>query len=172
MSLQNLMKIKLLITGGTIDKQYNELDGELIFTQSGVEDMLAQGRAKLDISYETVMLKDSLDMNDNDRQQLLESCLACNESQIVITHGTDTMVETSQMLAAGIKDKTIVLLGAMVPYQFKQSDALFNLGCAVAAVQTLENGVYITMNGRIFNYDEVIKNNELGEFQSKDWGVE
>ena len=106
-------------------------------------------------------------MNDNDRQQILESCLACDEPQIVITHGTDTMVETSQVLATKIKDKTIVLLGAMVPYQFKNSDALFNLGCAIAAVQTLENGVYITMNGKIFNYDEVIKNKDLGEFQSK-----
>jgi len=167
MSLQNLMTIKLLITGGTIDKQYDELNGELIFTQSGVEDMLAQGRAKLDISTETVMLKDSLDMDDNDRQQILKACLTCDESQIVITHGTDTMIETSQVLAAGIKDKTIVLLGAMVPYQFKNSDALFNLGCAIAAVQTLENAVYITMNGKIFNYDEVIKNKDLGEFQSK-----
>ena len=161
------MTIKVLITGGTIDKQYNELNGELIFTQSGVKDMLAQGRAKLDISYETVMLKDSLDMDDNDRQEILAACLACDESQIVITHGTDTMVETSQVLAAGIKDKTIVLLGAMVPYQFKNSDTLFNLGCAMAAVQTLENGVYITMNGKIFNYDEVIKNKDLGEFQSR-----
>ncbi len=161
------MTIKLLITGGTIDKQYDELNGELIFTQSGVEDMLTQGRVKLDISLETVMLKDSLDMDDSDRQQILESCLACDEPQIVITHGTDTMVETSQVLATKIKDKTIVLLGAMVPYQFKNSDALFNLGCAIAAVQTLENGVYITMNGKIFNYDEVIKNKDLGEFQSK-----
>ena len=161
------MTIRLLITGGTIDKQYNELDGELIFTESCVEDMLARGRAKLDIAYETVMFKDSLDMDDNDRQEILSSCLACDESRIVITHGTDTMVETSQVLAAEIKDKTIVLLGAMVPYQFKNSDALFNLGCAIAAVQTLENGVYITMNGKIFNYDEVIKNKELGEFKSK-----
>ncbi len=167
MNLRNLMTIKLLITGGTIDKQYDELNGELIFTQSGVEDMLTQGRVKLDISLETVMLKDSLDMDDSDRQQILESCLACDEPQIVITHGTDTMVETSQVLATKIKDKTIVLLGAMVPYQFKNSDALFNLGCAIAAVQTLENGVYITMNGKIFNYDEVIKNKDLGEFQSK-----
>ena len=162
------MAIKLLITGGTIDKQYNELNGELIFTQSSVEDMLAQGRAKLDIAYETVMLKDSLDMDDNDRQRILTSCLTCDESKIVITHGTDTMVETSQVLAAGIKDKTIVLLGAMVPYRFKNSDALFNLGCAMAAVQTLVNGVYITMNGKIFNYDEVIKNRELGEFKHRD----
>jgi len=162
------MTIKLLITGGTIDKQYDELNGELIFTQSGVEDMLTQGRVKLDISLETVMLKDSLDMDDSDRQQILESCLACDEPQIVITHGTDTMVETSQVLATKIKDKTIVLLGSMVPYQFKNSDALFNLGCAIAAVQTLEKGVYITMNGKIFNYDEVIKNKDLGEFQAKD----
>jgi L-asparaginase len=167
MNLQKLMTIKLLITGGTIDKQYNELDGELIFTQSCVKDMLAQGRAKLDISTETVMLKDSLEMDDNDRQKILSSCLACNESQIVITHGTDTMVETSQVLATEIKDKTIVLLGAMVPYQFKNSDALFNLGCAIAAVQTLRNGVYITMNGKIFNYDDVIKNKAVGKFQSK-----
>lgn len=167
MNLPHLMTIKLLITGGTIDKQYNELDGELIFTQSGVEDMLAQGKTKLDITIETVMLKDSLELNDDDRQKILAACLACDESQIVITHGTDTMVETSRVLAAKIKDKTIVLLGAMVPYKIKNSDALFNLGCAVAAVQTLECGVYITMNGKVFRYDEVIKNKELGEFQSK-----
>ena len=162
------MTIRILITGGTIDKQYNELNGELIFTQSAVEEMLAQGKANLDISYETVMLKDSLELTDDDRQKILAACLACDESQIVITHGTDTMVETSQVLAAGIKDKTIVLLGAMVPYQFKNSDALFNLGCAMAAVQTLVNGVYITMNGKIFSYDEVIKNRELGEFKHRD----
>ena len=161
------MTIKLLITGGTIDKQYNELNGELIFTQSSVEEMLRQGRSKLDISCETVMLKDSLDMNDNDRQQILAACHASDESQIVITHGTDTMVETSQVLAAKINDKTIVLLGAMVPYTIKNSDALFNLGCAMTAVQTLKNGVYITMNGKIFNYNEVIKNKDLGEFQSR-----
>ena len=161
------MTIRLLITGGTIDKQYNEIDGELIFTQSGVEEMLAQGRAKLDITFETVMLKDSLDMNDNDRQQILAACHACDESQIVITHGTDTMVETSRVLAAEVKNKTIVLLGAMIPYTFKNSDALFNLGCAMAAVQTLECGVYITMNGKVFNYDEVIKNKAVGEFQQR-----
>ena len=161
------MTIKLLITGGTIDKQYDELNGKLIFTQSGIGDMLTQGRTRLELSLETVMLKDSLDLDDNDRQKILASCLACDESRIVITHGTDTMVETSQVLAAGIKDKTIVLLGALVPYQFKNSDALFNLGFAIAAVQTLGNGVYITMNGKVFNYDEVVKNKELGEFQSR-----
>ena len=161
------MTIKVLITGGTIDKQYNELNGELSFTQSGVEDMLNQGRAKLDLSLETVMLKDSLDMDDSDRQKILATCLASDESQIVITHGTDTMVETSQVLAEEIKDKTVVLLGAIVPYKIKNSDALFNLGCAIAAVQSLGNGVYITMNGKVFNFDEVIKNKDLGEFQAK-----
>ncbi len=161
------MTIKLLITGGTIDKQYDKLNGKLIFTQSGIGDMLTQGRTRLELSMETVMLKDSLDLDDNDRQKILASCLTCDESRIVITHGTDTMVETSQVLAARIKDKTIVLLGAMVPYQFKNSDALFNLGCAIAAVQTLGNGVYITMNGKVFNYDEVVKNKKLGEFQSR-----
>ncbi len=161
------MTIKLLITGGTIDKQYDKLNGKLIFTQSGIGDMLTQGRTRLELSLETVMLKDSLDLDDNDRQKILASCLTCDESRIVITHGTDTMVETSQVLAARIKDKTIVLLGAMVPYQFKNSDALFNLGCAIAAVQTLGNGVYITMNGKVFNYDEVVKNKEAGEFQHR-----
>jgi len=161
------MTIRLLITGGTIDKQYNELNGELIFTQSGVKDMLAQGKTTLDISLGTVMLKDSLDMDDDDRQKILSTCLACDESKIVITHGTDTMVETSQVLAAEIKNKTIVLLGAMVPHAFRNSDALFNLGCAIAAVQILENGVYITMNGKVFKYDEVVKNKKVGEFQSK-----
>jgi L-asparaginase len=164
-NIGHVMTIKLLITGGTIDKQYNELNGELVFTQSGAREMLAQGRARLDIALETVMLKDSLNMDDDDRQQILAACLACDESLIVITHGTDTMVETSQILAAEIKDKTIVLLGAMVPYQFKNSDALFNLGCAMAAVQTLENGVYITMNGKVFKYDDVLKNKTVGDFQ-------
>ncbi len=161
------MIIKLLITGGTIDKQYDEMNSELIFTQSSVEKMLAQGRAKTDIKFETIMLKDSLNMNNADRQKILEACLASDESKIVITHGTDTMVETSRVLAAKVQDKTIVLLGAMVPYAMKNSDALFNLGCAVAAVQTLDKGVYITMNGKVFNFDEVVKDKSVGEFQSK-----
>ncbi len=161
------MNIKILITGGTIDKRYNELDGELVFTESAVEDMLRQGRAKLDLSLETLMLKDSLNMNDVDRQEILAACQSTEASRIVITHGTDTMVETSQALAAEIKDKTIVLLGAMVPYAFKHSDALFNLGCAITAVQTLPNGVYITMNGKVFPYDQVMKNKVAGEFQAK-----
>lgn len=159
------MHIQLFITGGTIDKQYNELNGELIFTRSSVANMLKQGRASVDYAIETVMLKDSLEMNDNDRQQLLERCLAVTHTHIVITHGTDTMVETSQLLADTIKRKTIVLLGAMIPYHFKYSDALFNLGFAISAVQTLPHGVYITMNGKIFKHDQVIKNTEIGEFQ-------
>lgn len=161
------MTIKLLITGGTIDKHYDELSGNLIFTQSHVGKMLSQSRATLKLSLETIMLKDSLDMDDNDRQKILQHCLAFEGSQIVITHGTDTIVETSQILATGINNKTIVLLGAMVPYQFKNSDALFNLGCAITAAQTLKHGIYITMNGKILNHDKVIKNKIVGEFEAQ-----
>lgn len=161
------MNIKLLITGGTIDKQYNELSGELIFARSSVEKILAQARVTLPLSLVTLMLKDSLDMEDSDRQQILDSCMGASESRIVITHGTDTMIETAQVLAQAIKEKSIVLLGAMVPYQFKNSDALFNLGLALGVVQTLPPGVYIAMNGQIFNHDEVIKNQDMGEFQKK-----
>lgn len=160
------MHIELLITGGTIDKQYNELNGELVFTHSSVGTMLEQGRITLDYSLETIMLKDSLDMNDDDRQKILERCIDSNYSHIIITHGTDTIVQTSQLLANTIKHKTIVLLGAMIPYCFKHSDALFNLGCAICAAQLLPHNVYITMNGKIFKHDEVIKNTEIGEFQS------
>lgn len=161
------MSVKLLITGGTIDKKYNELNGELIFNQSSIDQMLEQGRSKVDIATEEVMMKDSLEMTDTDRGKILAACLASAESRIVITHGTDTMVETSNVLAANIENKTIVLLGAMIPYQFKNSDALFNLGCAISAVQALPYGIYITMNGKIFPHSDVVKNTSIGEFQKK-----
>lgn len=161
------MAIKLLITGGTIDKHYDKLSGRLIFTQSHVEKMLSQSRTTLELSLETIMLKDSLDMDDKDRQKILQHCIDFEGSQIIITHGTDTMVATSQVLARGINNKTIVLLGAMIPYQFKNSDALFNLGCAITAVQTLKHGVYITMNGKIFDHDKVIKNKAAGAFEEQ-----
>ncbi len=160
------MTIKFLITGGTIDKRYNELNGDLVFTQSCVGDMLKQGRVTADVSLETVMLKDSLDMGDEDRRTILHACLAADEPHIVITHGTDTMVETARVLADAIHDKTIVLLGAMIPYVFEYSDALFNLGCAVSAVQTLGTGVYITMNGNVFDHGKVTKNTAVGQFQN------
>lgn len=157
--------IKILITGGTIDKQYNPLNGELIFSQSSISEMLQQSRQTMKIELDILMLKDSLEMNDNDRSVISEACVQASETKIVITHGTDTMVESAKAIAAKIhSDKTVVLFGAMVPYQFKQSDALFNLGTAIASVQILNPGVYITMNGEVFDYREVAKNRSLGEF--------
>ena len=159
------MAIKILITGGTIDKKYNELDGNLIFTKSHFPEILKEARCKIDVELETIMLKDSLFTTDSDRERILQSCKSCEEDKIIITHGTDTMPETAKVLGENIKDKTIVLFGAMIPYTFGGSDALFNFGCAVSAVQILPKGVYIAMNGKIFTYDNVRKNKEVGEFQ-------
>jgi len=160
--------MKIFITGGTLDKQYNPLNGELIFNQSSVEQMLRQSRSTIAISTEVLMLKDSLEMTDADRHCLSEACNGSEQKQIIITHGTDTMVESAQTIAAQLSsDKTVVLLGAMVPYQFKGSDALFNLGCAMSAVQILAAGVYITMNGQVFDYREVKKNRAIGEFEKQ-----
>ncbi|MEH6449491.1 MAG: asparaginase domain-containing protein [Oleispira sp.] len=157
--------MKILITGGTLDKQYNPLNGELIFNQSSLADMLAQSRSTVETELEILMLKDSLEMKDDDRQVLSSACNACEQTQIIITHGTDTMVESAQAIAAQLSpSKTVVLLGAMVPYQFKGSDALYNLGCAMSAVQVLPAGVYITMNGQVFDYREVKKNRAIGQF--------
>jgi L-asparaginase len=157
--------MKIFITGGTLDKKYNPLNGELILDQTVVTDMLEQSRSTVDTEYEILMLKDSLEMNDADRQTISQACYDSNDQQIIITHGTDTMVETAHAIAVDLAaDKTIVLLGAMVPYQVKGSDALFNLGCAMSAVQILSPGVYITMNGQVFDYREVQKNRALGLF--------
>ena len=157
--------IKILITGGTIDKQYNPLNGEFIFSQSSIDEMLQQSRQTLKIKFDILMSKDSLEMNDNDRSIISEACVYASETKIVITHGTDTMVESAKAIADKItSDKTVVLFGAMVPYQFKKSDALFNLGTALASVQILSPGVYITMNGQVFDYREVAKNRSIGEF--------
>lgn len=157
--------MKILITGGTIDKQYNPLNGELRFEQSAIKDMLEQSRSTVKVELTTLMLKDSLEMNDQDRQVIAQACYDSDDQQIMITHGTDTMVETAHQIAAGLSaEKTVVLFGAMVPYQFKQSDALFNFGCAMSAVQILAPGVYITMNGQVFDYREVQKNRTLGQF--------
>lgn len=157
--------MKVLITGGTLDKQYNPLDGTLIFNQTSVAKMLLQSRNTLDIDLDTLMLKDSLEMTDEDRQRISQACNDCDDGHIIVTHGTDTMVASAQVIAAQLApNKTVVLLGAMVPYQFKGSDALFNLGCAITAVQILPAGVYITMNGKVFDYREVQKNRALGEF--------
>jgi L-asparaginase len=157
--------IRILIAGGTIDKEYDPLTGELIFAKSHLSNILNQVRCKARFILEEVMLKDSLQMRSEDREEILKKCVDCLENRIIVTHGTDTMVETGRVLGTNVKSKTIVLVGAMIPYTFGASDALFNLGCAFAAVQALRQGVYITMNGKIFRWDNVIKNKESGEFE-------
>jgi L-asparaginase len=155
------MTIKIFNTGGTIDKVYNHLDGELIFTKSNIAEILKQTRCTLKIKTQTLLLKDSLEMTNDDRKKILQACKKCTEDKIVITHGTDTMPETAKVLGKNIKNKTIVLLGAMIPYSFGNSDALFNLGTALSAVQLLPCGTYITMNGKIFSWDDVKKNKDI-----------
>ena len=161
------MQIRILVTGGTFDKEYDELSGTLFFKDTHVQEMLRLGRAKLDLAIETAMMIDSLDMDDKGRAAIVARCGNAAERAIVVTHGTDTMVETARALAAaGLTDRTIVLTGAMVPYAFGSSDGLFNLGSALSFVQVLPPGVYVAMNGRHFKWDQVRKNRETGVFES------
>ncbi len=162
------MSIRLFVTGGTFDKQYDELNGALAFKETHVQHVLQRGRCKLDIGIEVLMLVDSLEMTDAHRARIVEACRSCAERRIVITHGTDTMVDTARALAAAALDKTIVLTGAMVPFTFGSSDGLFNLGSAVSFVQVLPSGVYVAMNGRWFPWDGVRKNRSLGIFEPTD----
>ena len=159
------MAVRIIITGGTFDKEYNELDGKLFFKDTHLPEMLKLGRCKAPVEIRTLMLVDSLEMTDADRQIIVEQCRKCKEERIVITHGTDTMEETAKVLGKAGLEKTIVLTGAMVPYKFGSSDGLFNLGSALAFAQTLSRGVYIAMNGRYFTWDNVKKNKKLGEFE-------
>lgn len=159
------MAIRIFITGGTFDKEYNELNGELFFKDSHLKEMLALGRCKVDTEPRTLMMIDSLYLTDKDRELIADNCARCEENQIIITHGTDTMVETAKVIAEKVKDKTIVMTGAMIPYKFGSSDGLFNLGGAVAFVQTLPPGVYIAMNGRYFLWDNCRKNKKAGVFE-------
>jgi len=157
--------IRIFVTGGTFDKEYDELTGELYFKDSHLPEMIRLGRSNLKLEIRTLMMIDSLEMTTADRFVIIEQCRNAPESRIVITHGTDTMVETARALAASIQDKTIVLTGAMVPYKFGSSDGLFNLGSALAFAQTLPPGVYVAMNGRYFVADRVRKNRETGMFE-------
>jgi L-asparaginase len=157
--------IRLLITGGTFDKEYDELHGRLFFKDTHVPEMLALGRCRLEVAVRTVRMVDSLEMTDADREVILANCREAPESRIVVTHGTDTMVETARALAGAGDEKTIVLTGAMVPYAFGSSDGLFNLGSALSFVQVLPPGVYVAMNGRCFRWDRVRKNTALGVFE-------
>ncbi len=159
------MAIRIFITGGTFDKEYNELNGQLYFKDSHLSDLLEMGRSRAEVEIRTLMMVDSLEMTDEDRQLIAYQCNNCEESQIVITHGTDTMADTAKMLAQNVKDKTIVLTGAMIPIKFGSSDGLFNLGSALAFAQTLPVGVYVAMNGRCFNWNNVRKNKQTGVFE-------
>ena len=158
--------IRIFVTGGTFDKDYNELTGSLMFKDTHLPEMLRLGRSRVDVSVRTLMMIDSLDMTDADREIVARSCAQCEESRIVITHGTDTMVETARAIAALVRDKTIVLTGAMVPYAFGSSDGLFNLGSALSFAQLLPPGVYVAMNGQHFQWDRVRKNTATGVFES------
>jgi L-asparaginase len=160
--------IKIFITGGTFDKEYNELNGSLYFKETHLYEMLDLGRCRLDLSIDTLMMKDSLDFTERDRKIIADACLATEEQRILITHGTDTMTITASYLAKHCPGKTIVLTGAMIPYKFGSSDGLFNLGSALAFVQILSPGVYIAMNGKIFEANKVIKNTDKAEFQRID----
>ena len=161
------MTIKLLLTGGTIDKTYHESNGELDFVNTHIPELLELGRSHAELVVEQVMLKDSLEMDDSDRQSILKACNKSRQNKILITHGTDTMVDTAKVLGEASLNKTIVLVGAMVPFVFKNSDAMFNVGFALAAAQTLPHGVYIAMNGTVFDWDKVIKNKKKGVFEEK-----
>ncbi len=161
-------EIRILVTGGTFDKSYEPLTGQLTFRTSHVRDILEQVRCKQATTLETVMLKDSLNFAPGDREAIRDRCLQCPEERVLITHGTDTMVETAQLIGAMAPDKTVVLTGAMIPVTVVNSDAQFNLGFAFSAVQALPPGVYIAMNGKIFTWDNVRKNTDMGEFQTLD----
>jgi len=158
-------KIKIFITGGTFDKEYNELTGKLYFKNTHMYELLELGRSQVNVEIETLMMVDSLKMSLTERQYIIEKCVQSNNTKIVVTHGTDTMVETARLLAENIKDKTIVLTGAMIPFKFGSSDGLFNMGSALSFVQALDKGVYIAMNGQIFSQGNVRKNKKLGIFE-------
>jgi len=159
------MAIRIFITGGTFDKEYNELNGQLYFKDSHLGDLLEMGRSQVPVAIRTLMMVDSLEMTDEDRELIIHQCNNCDETQIVITHGTDTMAVTAKALGENVPGKTIILTGAMIPIKFGSSDGLFNLGSALAFAQTLPTGVYVAMNGRYFTWDNVWKNKQTGVFE-------
>jgi L-asparaginase len=159
--------IRLFVTGGTFDKTYDEIRGRLAFGDTHVPEMLRLGRSRVPVAVRTLMMIDSLEMTDADRDVIVHNCLTCAESRIVITHGTDTMTETAAAIAREVAGKTVVLTGAMVPYAFGSSDGLFNLGSALSFVQVLPAGVYVAMNGQHFSWDGVRKNPDSGIFEPR-----
>lgn len=159
------MVIRIFITGGTFDKEYNELNGQLYFKETHMQDLLLMGRNRVPVNIKTLMLIDSLDMTEADRDVIVQECIHREETKIVITHGTDTMHVTAKLLAEKVRGKTVVLTGAMIPIKFGSSDGLFNLGSALAFVQSLPEGVYVAMNGRYFSWENVRKNKISGIFE-------
>ncbi len=159
------MHIRLYVTGGTFDKEYNELTGKLFFKDSHIREMLQLGRCLVPVEVRTLMMVDSMEMTDRDRDIIATNCIECDAQRIVVTHGTDTMETTARYLGPRISDKTVVLTGAIIPYTFGSSDGLFNLGSALAFAQTLPPGVYVAMNGRYFHWDNVRKNRSNGVFE-------
>lgn len=159
------MSIRVFITGGTFDKEYNEITGQLFFQDTHLPEMLKLGRSRIEVDIRTLMMIDSLEMTGTDRELIARHCREADEERIVITHGTDTMAATALVLSQTVTDKIIVLTGAMIPYKFGSSDGLFNLGSALAFVQTLAPGVYVAMNGRYFKAGNVRKNKQTGEFE-------
>ena len=159
------MAIRIFITGGTFDKEYNELNGQLYFKDTHLQELLNLGRSQVTVEIRTLMMVDSLEMTDHDRELIAYQCNNCEEARIVITHGTDTMAETARLLAEKVKNKTVVLTGAMIPIKFGSSDGLFNLGSALAFAQSLPPDIYVAMNGRYFHWDNVRKNKETGVFE-------
>lgn len=160
------MAIRIFVTGGTFDKEYDEVHGRLFFKDTHVGEMLKLGRSRVEVSVRTLMMVDSLDMTEADRALIVSNCRQCDDTRIVVTHGTDTMVETARALALAGLDKTIVLTGAMIPYAFGSSDGLFNLGSALSFAQVLPPGVYVAMNGMAFPWDRVRKNRQTGFFEA------
>ncbi|MBU1177823.1 asparaginase [Patescibacteria group bacterium] len=161
------MAIKIFVTGGTFDKEHDPISESFVFNETHIPKLLKRSRSLLDVKVQTIMLIDSLEMTRGDQEIILKACEDAAEDKTVITHGTSNMEKTARLLGKSIKDKTIVLTGAMIPYVFSGSDALFNMGTALAFVQTLPVGVYITMNGRYYNWDNVTKNTKLGLFEEK-----
>tara|TARA_X000000950_G_scaffold49917_1_gene58572 strand:+ start:1611 stop:2105 length:495 start_codon:yes stop_codon:yes gene_type:complete len=158
-------KISILITGGTFDKEYDEINGILSFKKTQIHEMLHQSRAKIEFEIKTLMLIDSLEMSDKQREEIVNNCAQDENNKIIITHGTDTIAETGQAIINEKLHKCIILTGAMIPIKFGSSDGLFNLGCAVGLVQSLKNGVYVAMNGNYFPANKVKKNIESGSFE-------
>ena len=158
--------IRLFVTGGTFDKEYDEIHGSLEFRDTHLPEMLQMARSRLDVRVRTLMMVDSLDMTDADRDLIASNCRDAPEANIVITHGTDTMVMTARVLATSVPGKTVVLTGAMIPIAFGSSDGLFNLGGALSVAQALPPGVYVAMNGRVFDWDNVEKNRDTGVFEA------